>query len=265
MNCDDLLRRIAEGRALDAEAKQHLAQCPDCEALLAWQSSVQVTATPSPERLAEIEKQITRHWHPVRRIPSNTTLVLALLALFFALAIGAPALLGYFALHALRPFQMALYYGALAIGTAGAAIVVVQLMIPGSKVRLNPRIAIPAIAVVIVSIVALLFPNFNAAYLHGGMRCFWNGLIAAGIAAILFATVLRRLFPSAPVTAAAAIGFFAGLCGVTVLALHCPVLVSIHILFWHLGVLVVSTLAGAIIGYITEWVSPKNLVAYRNS
>jgi len=50
-----------------------------------------------------------------------------------------------------------------------------------------------------------------------------------------------------------------------VLALGCSFLVSPHILVWHFGVLVVTTIGGALIGYITEWVSQKNLLAYRNS
>lgn len=266
MNCDDLLRRIAEGATLESAAREHLDNCPGCREILALTAEARgFDEKPDPERIGRIQRQMTSRWRPVKPIASNGTLVASLLLLFLLLAVGAAFVIGYFGVHALGPLQMIVYYGGLAVGTALAASVVVQFMVPGAKVRWNPRFIIPAIALMIVAIIVLLFPNFNSAFLHGGMRCFWNGITAAALAGLLFATVLRRMFPTAPVAAAASIGFFAGLCGVTVLALHCPVLVSAHILVWHFGVLVVSTLGGALIGYITEWVSQKNLLAYRNS
>jgi hypothetical protein len=265
MNCDDLLRSLAEGAGLDAAGQEHLANCPNCREILAWASNSQpFQDKPDSQRVGRIQHEITARWRPVKPIASNATIIGSLLLLFLFLAIGAVLLIGYFAVHALHPLQMFIYYGGLAAGTALAAAIVVQFMVPGSKVRFNPGFIIPAIAVAIVAIIVVLFPNFNSAYLHGGMGCFRNGIVAALVAGLLFATVLRRMFPTAPVAAAASIGFFAGLCGVTVLALHCPVPASTHILVWHLGVLIVSTLGGAFIGYITQWVSQKNLLAYRN-
>jgi hypothetical protein len=266
MNCDELLHRLADGARLDSAAQEHLANCPNCQEILAWASGAQAAGEkPDSQRLKRIQQQITGQWRPVKPIASNATLLISLLLLFLFLAAGATALTGPFGVRALHPLQMFVYYGGLALGTALTARVVVQLMVPGSKARFNPRFMIPAIAAMIVLVVVLLFPNFDSVFLHGGMRCFWTGIAAAAIAGLLFATLLRRMFPTAPVVAAATIGFFAGLCGVTVLALHCPVLVSTHILVWHFGVLILSTLSGAFIGYITEWVSQKNLLAYRNS
>jgi hypothetical protein len=266
MNCDDLLHRLSEGAKLDAAAQQHLAHCPGCREILAWATQTQASKeTPDPQRLGRIQQQMTAHWRPVKPIASNTTLFISLLLLFLLLAICAVLLIGYFALRAIHPLQMVIYYGGLAVGAALAAAVVVQFMVPGSKIRFNPRLIMPAIGIAIVAIVIVLFPNFNSAYWHGGLACFRSGMAAAVVAGVLFATVLRRMFPTAPVAAAASIGFFAGLCGVTVLAMHCALFASPHILVWHFGVLVVSTLAGAFIGYITEWVSQKNLLAYRNS
>jgi hypothetical protein len=266
MSCDDLLRRLAEGANLDAAAQEHLANCPNCREILAWASDAQAFQDkPDLQRLGRIQQQITAQWRPVKPIASNATILIALLLLFLFLAAGASALIGNFGLRALHPLQMFIYYGGLALGTALTASIVVQLMVPGSKVRFNPRFLIPTIAAMIVLIIVLLFPNFNSAFLHGGMRCFWNGIAAAVIAGLLFATVLRRMFPSAPVAAGGSIGFLAGLCGVTVLALHCSVLVSVHILVWHFGVLILSTLGGAFIGYIIQWAGQKNLLAYRNS
>jgi hypothetical protein len=43
-------------------------------------------------------------------------------------------------------------------------------------------------------------------------------------------------------------GAFAGLTGVGVLALCCPILNTPHILVWHLGVVLVAMFAGGIAG-----------------
>jgi hypothetical protein len=262
MNCSDLIRRLVEGSLSDPPAQEHLAGCAHCREMLAsWDSK----DGPDQAHLARIQQQITSRWRPVKPIASIATLLVVLLLLFFASTVGVAALLGNFALRALGPWQLVIYFGGLSLCAAFTAALVAPLMVPGARTRLDPRYTIPALAVVIVTLIALLFPNFNTAFLHGGDQCFWTGLTAAAVAALLFTTFLRRTLPSSPVVAGASVGFLAGLCGVTVLALHCAFLAATHILVWHFGVLVVATLAGAIAGYVVQWVSQKNMLAYRNS
>jgi hypothetical protein len=262
MNCSDFIRRLTDGSSPDAPLRDHLSSCVDCrEMLAAWDSNDR----PDPARIAGIQREIVSRWRPVKPIASVATLLLALLLLFFAFSIGAPALIGFLSVHRLTPWRMAIYYSGLASCATAAAVVVVQFMVPGAKTRLNPRSTILMIAIAMVAAILLLFPNFDTAFFATGMGCFCTGSVAAAVAALLFATVLRRTFPSTPVAASAAIGFFAGLCGVSVLALHCAYLNTPHILVWHFGVLVVATFGGALVGYITEFVSRKKFMTYRNS
>jgi hypothetical protein len=262
MNCSDFIRRLTDGSSPDAPLRDHLSGCANCREMLAtWDSNDR----PDPARIASIQREIVSRWRPVKPIASGATLLLALLLLFFAFSIGAPALIGFLSLHRLTPWRMAIYYSGLALCATAAAVVVVQFMVPGAKTRLNPRYTTLLIGIAMVGAVLLLFPNFSTAFFATGIACFCTGSIAAAVAALLFATVLRRTFPSTPVAASAAIGFFAGLCGVSVLALHCGYLNTPHILVWHFGVLVVATLGGVFVGYLAEWLGRKKFLAYRNS
>jgi hypothetical protein len=61
--------------------------------------------------------------------------------------------------------------------------------------------------------------------------------------------LLRRGFAVNPVAAGLAGGALAGLCGVTMLELHCANFQALHILVWHTAVLPVVAAAGALVAW----------------
>ncbi|HWB97785.1 MAG TPA: NrsF family protein, partial [Bryobacteraceae bacterium] len=47
-----------------------------------------------------------------------------------------------------------------------------------------------------------------------------------------------------------AAGAFAGLAGIGMLELHCPNLAAMHVMVWHVAVLVVSGILGGLAGWL---------------
>ena len=76
----------------------------------------------------------------------------------------------------------------------------------------------------------------------------FTGCACAFLGGVLFSLILKKSFFSSPLAAATSIGFFAGLAGVAVLALHCPVQSVPHIVVWHMTVLGIGAAGGAIAG-----------------
>jgi hypothetical protein len=75
-----------------------------------------------------------------------------------------------------------------------------------------------------------------------------NGLAFSAPAAILLWFILRRGAILYPKLIGAIAGGLAGLAGLSVLEINCPNLNAFHILIWHEGVLVISSLGGALLG-----------------
>ena len=129
------------------------------------------------------------------------------------------------------------------------SVTTVQEMIPGSKRKSSPRWAIAAATLSLALLVSVLFRNFDLdRFVALGIPCLRLGCICAVVAGALFWFVLRKGSFTSPVAASTTAGFFAGLAGVAVLALHCPIQNSAHIIVWHLGAMVLGGLGGAIIG-----------------
>ena len=61
---------------------------------------------------------------------------------------------------------------------------------------------------------------------------------------------MRRGYLTEPIRGAVAGGAFAGLVGLAVLSLHCPVSNAPHVLAWHLPVVLVGVAGGAISGWV---------------
>lgn len=120
-------------------------------------------------------------------------------------------------------------------------------MIPGARTLAGP-VALPAGAVAIVlTVLALLFRSYAVDdFLENGLICFRAGLscaVAMGLAAGL---VTLRGYAVDPAAAGAAGGALAGLSGVGMLALHCPIFDLPHVATWHVGVMVVGAGVGAL-------------------
>jgi hypothetical protein len=138
--------------------------------------------------------------------------------------------------------------GLLALVLSGAAI---EAMIPGSRRTLPPVVGVLA-AILLLSVTAsLLFPDFVLRdFVRQGIPCLRLGVLCAIPAAGLTWVMMRRGFVVDTLSAAVAGGALSGLLGVGVLALHCPILNASHIIAWHVGVIAVTSVVGALLGWV---------------
>jgi hypothetical protein len=247
MNCNELKELLSEGRPLNGAAMDHLVSCAACRAMV---ESITLPETdPGTERINHIERLITASLKPVRPLPSNRTLIWNLLALFTAFSLIAAIPVGYNGFHVLTPFQRLAYYTMIFLFAMGFSANTVQQMIPGSSRTANPRWLIVGCLLSLVLLVALLFQKFDLdRFVRLGIPCLRLGSICALIGGGLFWFVVRKGFFTSPIEASTTVGFFAGLAGVAVLALHCPIENPAHIIVWHLGAAVLGAFGGALAG-----------------
>ncbi len=220
-----------------------------------------ITETPDPQRVQGIQRAIKEQWRPVRPRPSDWVLTSLLLLLFLAFVLTGASAVREYALRVLTPLQMILYYALIAICALAASIALVQRAIPGAKRRLNPGLTMLFSSALLVCVALLLFRNFDTSHFALGVHCMRLGAVCALISGVLFALVLRNGLFRSPVDAAIGIGFFSGVAGVAVLALHCPVLTFPHIVVWHFGVLGIGIAGGALAGVLWQTAIQRARVA----
>lgn len=247
MNCEGIRELLSEGQALTGPAKDHLASCAGCRAM------VEALSVPDAhldrERINQFQQLIAESLRPVRPSPSDRTLIWSLLVLFTAFSLLSAIPVGYNGFRNLSACQRVVYYALILLCATGCAIITVQEMIPGSERKASPRWMIAAVTLSLALLVSLLFHNFDLdRFVLLGIPCLRLGTICAVIGGALSGFILRSGFFTSPVAGSATVGFFAGLAGVAVLALHCPIQNSGHIIVWHLGVLALGALGGAIVG-----------------
>jgi hypothetical protein len=129
----------------------------------------------------------------------------------------------------------------------------VRQMAPGSKYTLSPAVVLVSILVALMMVIAAMFRSQQEpAFLASGVMCLKNGLTYSIPAALLLWLILRRGAILYPKLIGAVAGGLAGLAGLSVLEINCPNLNVFHILVWHVGVVVIGSLGGALLGAAVE-------------
>jgi hypothetical protein len=207
----------------------------------------------SPSLIRQIHARVAADLSPVKPLlPSGFFEA----AFFLAFAIVAGL-----SLFWLRPL------GLWAMGTGSALTVISVLglvtsvltgsltrqMIPGSLHRVAPAWIPPVALMILGSFLWGLFPRHGITeFWKTGWVCVRVGsLFAIPVGVVLFVTV-RKGAVTTPRTAGGTAGLIAGLTGVTVLEVHCPLLEASHIVTWHLGVALISAAAGAALSSLLE-------------
>jgi hypothetical protein len=207
-------------------------------------------AMPDPGRLAEVRKTFAESAAPVRPLPSNATMMALCLGVFIALGVLLAMPVGFYGFAKMSAIARWMDYSVLLLLALVAAGGVVEQMIPGSRWTMRPVLSI-LLAIVLLSLTALLlFPDFDTTrFVPQGIGCLRYGLLSSIPAAGLTWLLMRRGFISDPLAGAVSGGAFSGLLGAAVLALHCPIFSAPHIIVWHAGVIVVTSVAGACVGF----------------
>lgn len=249
MNCQGIKKLLSEGQVLTASARQHLENCEGCSAML--HALAPSGAQPASERVQRIQELLGTRRDSVRPLPSDGVLTWQCFAIFAAFAMLAALPFGYDGFRVLNGYQKLAYFSVISIDAIWLALVVVREMIPGSKRKASAWLVMAAALASLALLVALLFHNFDLdRFVARGVFCLRLGSLCAIASGGLFWLIFRRGFFTSPVEAGATIGLFAGLTGVAVLALHCPIENSAHIIVWHLGAMLLGGSAGALAGTI---------------
>jgi hypothetical protein len=247
MNCEDIRECLLNQQPLTESAEEHLLSCPGCRATV--QALTFPEARPEQERIDHILKLVTTSLEPVQALPSNRVLAFVFLALFILFSLVATIPFGYYGFHVLNAYQRVAYYSVIMLYAIWFSVETVKQMIPGSKRRTSPHLLTVAALISLAILAAALFHNFDLQrFVDLGIPCLRLGSICALLSGGLFWLVLRKGFFTSPLATGITAGFFAGLTGVAVLALHCPILNAPHVIVWHLGAMIVGGVGGALAG-----------------
>lgn len=251
MTCREFLRRRSalahKARPASPELREHLAACSECSRLEDWLGMEDSATSDLGGVTARIEKAIAADLTPIEPLPSLEwhIAVLSFIAFLVAGLIGWG--LGLHGWEEMSSKQAAVTFGLLPVLIVTAASAVSRQMTPGAMQRLSPALpfgvclfAMPFTAVLLYSST----PNPDFAFYAA--RCWAIGMACAiGTAPILW-LVLRRGFALQPRLHAASAGLLAGLAGIAVLELQCPLMDASHKLAGHATVVFTA----ALIGYV---------------
>ena len=254
---DDVFSSHTENSALEPQSAAHLVHCARCRSLAHLLDEVNAGdgVRPSDSQLLRIQTGIAAGLKPVRPLPQSRIFLFAHAIIFLFVAVGGAHLLGTNGWHALTIAQRAAVFMTLAASSVLLAISMVRQMVPGSKHAIAPATLPLAIFAALMLMMATTFRwNQESDFIAGGLMCLKNGLAYAIPAAFLLWLTLRRGAILFPKLMGATAGGLAGLIGLSVLEVNCPNLNVFHILVWHAGVVLISSLGGALVGALAEFI-----------
>jgi len=202
---------------------------------------------PDPAILDRISGAMGASLHPVRPLPPAWMLTGGLMLIGAAVAAAAACVLGLYGIRKLGAGEIALIFPVLALLAWIVAEASTAEATPGSPRRI-PAAWLPVLgSAVLTALFAALFHDWHAVrFVPRGVACLTAGVVTAMPAGLGAWLLLRRGVAVNPVTAGLAAGTLAGLAGVAMLELHCPLFEAPHILVWHTAVVPLCALLGAL-------------------
>jgi hypothetical protein len=238
----------ASSSVLSGQARQHLIECERCRGLYGW-ILVEITAgEAAPVLYSKIRSTLQATLEPVSPLPSTRALATQFLIVFGLFALPISGILGFAGFHRMGLVQLIGVTVILAVGAAAFSFSLAWQMTPGSLKRFSTSVAVVVLAAGFLGCVGTLFPwRTPKAFVAQGWPCSVMGASIAVPAAALFWLLVRRGAILSRETLGGALGAIAGLLGVTVLQFSCSRQEAGHLLVWHGGVLLVTTLTGILI------------------
>ncbi|HEY1987393.1 MAG TPA: NrsF family protein [Terracidiphilus sp.] len=198
---------------------------------------------------------------PVQPIPPVWAFTLILVGAFVVVGGASASLLGLHGVHALSPMQRTFIFPALLAAAWVAALGCARAMRPAGGSRLGAA-ALAIASAAFPVLFSLIFNGYGTrSFVHEGIPCLVAGMCVAIPTALVITFILRRGYVMSWAAAGVAAGSLAGLTGLAMLELHCPNLKAIHVMVWHVAVVVVSGVlgwaAGAIAGAVQRRSAPQ--------
>lgn len=250
---DELISFRLELSELPPSAAEHLATCERCGRLVRALRERQEAAAPSTRRLQQIQSKLLKDLKPVRPISPRYVFLIALGLLFLVGVLIGSRLLGVAGWNALSGVQRVAMFTVSVVGGILLVISLAREMVPGSGYSMSAvRLPGAVLGALAIATVAVFRPQPEPAFVSTGLMCLRIGMTYSMPAALLSWLILRGGAMLSPRRTGIAAGVFAGLIGVTVLEVYCPNLNMYHVAVWHLGVILLTALAGVVLGVASE-------------
>jgi Negative regulator of sigma F len=203
--------------------------------------------------LQRIKSEIVTDIQTVKPLAPPAVLFAALLAASIAAAgVGVSQLriAGWRARDAIQRIAILMI---LSLGSILFASSLVREIAPGSRVFVPASRSIAGVLAIFAGIFVALFQvHPERAFVATGLVCLRIGLECAFPVAAVSWLILRRGAPLNRIAAGALAGALAGISGLALLEIFCPNLNRYHVLAWHLGAAVASTIAGILAGIVAQ-------------
>jgi hypothetical protein len=217
-----------------------------------------VTPPIDPALLERITGSINSSLQPVRPLPKTWVLTAGLVLISVAVAVAAAAGTGFHGIEKLNLWKCTLIFSTLGILVWVAGREYVSRLIPGSRQLFSVGALLTIGIAMLLGVFGLLFRDYRTDhFISAGIACLLTGLILAIPAAFMGWLLLRRGFAVNSIAAGIVGGALAGLCGVTMLELHCANFQALHVLVWHTAVVPVSAAAGALVTWALRGRRPQ--------
>jgi hypothetical protein len=224
----------------------------EIDKMLAQAADRVLTSGAEPSAIGRVEAAVLKDLRPVRPLAPAWVFTLSYVALFAAVSAASAAALGMHGFPVLSEVQRGLIFPAL-LGTAWlAAGACARAMSPAGGLRLG-GIALSLAVGVFPTVFALVFHDYSVPNLvREGIPCLVAGLCVAIPTGLMITLILRRGFVLDWSAAGIAAGTLSGLAGLAMLELHCANLKAIHVIVWHVAVVLVSGILGLGIGRLAS-------------
>jgi hypothetical protein len=214
------------------------------------------SSLPSDAERAAVERArniLLDHLRPVRPMAPVWMFTFGLVTLFAGFSTASAALLGLHGLRVLNPIQAASIFSILLLTAWLAAAGCARTMRPAAGLRIG-WLAWALAVLVFPALFSLVFHGYSTRnFIHEGIPCLVAGLSVAIPTGLAVALILRRGFVMEWSSAGVAAGALSGLTGLAMLELHCPNLKAIHVMFWHVAVVMAAGLLGWAIGSLADF------------
>jgi len=232
-----------------AEARGHLSACPRCQALVQGLERFNAASIPPAGLQDAIARRVLAGIGPVRPLPGLRVTALRMGACAAAIAVLAALATGAKGWAALTAAQRVIVLLVSLSALAAQAMIAGAEMEPGRSRPLAGRWLRRLIPAALLLVAILLFPwSPGEAFVAHWAACLGR---AAATSIVVFGGVwvwARRGYFVNPVRSGAVLGMLSGLGGFLSQELYCPVAETAHVALAHVGMVVIATLAGAMMG-----------------
>jgi hypothetical protein len=201
--------------------------------------------------IARVESRLLVNLRPVRALAQPWVLTSSFILLFALLGTASASFLGMHGLHVLSGWQRGLILVTLIAVAWSSSVACAREMRPtGSRFGM---VSLLVATSAFPALFSLIFHNYSVQnFTSEGVPCLVAGLCVSIPTAIVVVYLLRRGFVMEWSQAGLAAGTLSGLTGLSMLELHCPNLKAIHVMTWHVAVVIVSGILGFAVGRVAD-------------